>query len=105
MLLMKLPLKSYDANFHIFFGSHYVHHWFDPWNVKWFGGFSQTTYPPLTHQWIALFSHIMGLKWAYMLVLAMGSSMCHTTCSSSSTRRLPDRVSRSSPRRVHRISA
>ncbi len=36
--------------------------------MKWFGGFSQTTYPPLTHQWIALFSHIMGLKMAYMLV-------------------------------------
>ena len=36
--------------------------------MKWFGGFSQTTYPPLTHQWIALFSHIMGLQMAYMFV-------------------------------------
>ena len=43
------------------FAAHYAQHWFNPWNVKWFGGFSQTTYPPLTHQWIALFSHIMGL--------------------------------------------
>ena len=34
LLLMKLPLKSYDTNQHIFFASHYVHHWFDPWNVK-----------------------------------------------------------------------
>ncbi len=68
LLLMQLPLGSYDANTHIFFASHYAHHWFDPWNQKWFGGFSQTTYPPLTHQWIALFSHIMGLKFAYMFV-------------------------------------
>ena len=68
LLLMQLPLGSYDANTHIFFAAHYAQHWFNPWNVKWFGGFSQTTYPPLTHQWIALFSHIMGLKFAYMLV-------------------------------------
>jgi hypothetical protein len=68
LLFMQLPLASYDANTHIFFAAHYANHWFDPWNVKWFGGFSQTTYPPLTHQWIALFSHIMGLSWAYMLV-------------------------------------
>ncbi len=68
LLLMQLPLSSYDANTHIFFAAHYAQHWFNPWNPKWFGGFSQTTYPPLTHQWIALFSHIMGLKMAYMLV-------------------------------------
>ena len=68
LLLMQLPAGSYDANTHIFFAAHYAQHWFDPWNLKWFGGFSQTTYPPLTHQWIALFSHIMGLKMAYMFV-------------------------------------
>ncbi len=68
LLLMQLPAGSYDANTHIFFAAHYAHHWFNPWNEKWFGGFSQTTYPPLTHQWIALFSHIMGLEMAYMFV-------------------------------------
>ncbi len=68
LLLMQLPAGSFDANFHMFFASHYVHHWFNPWNEKWFGGFSQTTYPPLTHQWIALFSNVVGLKMAYMLV-------------------------------------
>jgi hypothetical protein len=65
---MQLPANSYDANTHMFFASHYAQHWFSPWNEKWYGGFSQTTYPPLTHQWIALFSHIMGLNLAYMLV-------------------------------------
>jgi hypothetical protein len=68
LMLMKLPLKSYDTNLHIFFASHYLHHWFDPWNVKWFAGFSQMTYPPLPQQWIAVFSHIFGLDLAYMAV-------------------------------------
>jgi hypothetical protein len=68
LLLMKLPLRSYDTNFHIFFASHYVHHWFDPWNPKWYAGFSQATYPPLPQQWVALLSHITGLDMAYMTV-------------------------------------
>jgi hypothetical protein len=68
LLLMKLPLKSYDTNFHIFFASHYVHHWFDPWTTKWYAGFSQATYPPLPQQWVALVSHVMGLDLAYMAV-------------------------------------
>ena len=72
LLLMQLPLKSYDTNFHIFFASHYVHHWFDPWNPKWFAGFSQTTYPPLPQQWTALLSYIFGLNMAYMAVQFVG---------------------------------
>jgi hypothetical protein len=68
LLLMKLPLKSYDTNFHIFFASHYVHSWFDPWNTKWYAGFSQATYPPLPQQWVALLSHVLGLDFAYMAV-------------------------------------
>src|ERR1700720_4074016 len=68
LLLMQLPAGSFDANFHMFFASHYIHHWFNPWNEKWFGGFSQTTYPPLTHQWIALLSNVVGLTEAFMLV-------------------------------------
>lgn len=68
LLLMKLPLKSYDTNQQIFFAAHYMHHWWNPWNVKWFTGFSQTTYPPLPQQWTALFGHLFGLQYAYMLV-------------------------------------
>lgn len=68
LLLMKLPLHSYDTSLHIFFASHYVHHWFDPWNVKWYAGFSQTTYPPLPQQWVAVLSHVFGLEMAYMAV-------------------------------------
>jgi hypothetical protein len=68
LLLMKLPLQSYDTNFHIFFASHYVHHWFNPWNAKWYAGFSQATYPALPQQWVALISYITGLDMAYMAV-------------------------------------
>ena len=68
LLLMKLPLKSYDANFHIFLASHYLHNWFDPWNPKWYAGFSQTTYPPLPQQWLALISRLIGLDMAYMAI-------------------------------------
>jgi hypothetical protein len=68
LLFMQLPAKSYDANFHMFFASHYAQHWFDPWNEKWFAGFSQTTYPPLPQQWMALLSHFVGLPMSYMLV-------------------------------------
>ncbi len=68
LLLMQLPASSFDANTHMFFASHYARHWFDPWNPKWYGGFSQTTYPPLAHQWVALFSHVFGLTMSYMFV-------------------------------------
>jgi hypothetical protein len=72
LLLMQLPNDSYDANLHKFFASHYAQHWFNPWNEKQFTGFSQTTYPPLEHQWIALFSHVLGLDLSYMLVQFIG---------------------------------
>jgi hypothetical protein len=72
LLLMQLPVNSYDANTHMFFASHYANHWFDPWNEKWYAGFSQTAYPPLAHQWIALLSNVFGLVLSYMLVQLAG---------------------------------
>jgi 6-pyruvoyl-tetrahydropterin synthase-like protein len=68
LLLMQLPNSTYDANLHKFLASNYAQHWFDPWNERQFTGFSQTTYPPLEHQWMALFTHIMGLNLSYMFV-------------------------------------
>jgi hypothetical protein len=68
LLAMELPLKSDLANFHIFFASLYLHHWFDPWNVKWYAGFSQTTFAPLSQQWVAIIARGIGLDLAYMAV-------------------------------------
>jgi hypothetical protein len=72
LLLMRIPANSFDANFHMSMASHYAHHWFEPWNEKVFAGFSQTTYPPLIHQWIAMISHLTGLTLAYMIVQLIG---------------------------------
>jgi hypothetical protein len=69
LLVMRLPANSFDANFHMSMASHYAQHWFDPWNEKSLAGFSQTTYPPLTHQWIAVLSHVSGLEYGFMLVM------------------------------------
>ena len=69
LLLMKVPSNSFDAHFHMSMASTYAHHWFDPWNEKSLGGFSQTTYPPLTHQWIAVLSHAIGLDYGFMAVI------------------------------------
>src|SRR5579859_4194847 len=71
LLLLQLPAGTFDGNTHMFFADHYAHHWFNPWNEKWFAGFSQTSYPPLIHQLIALFSHIVGLTMAYTIVQAL----------------------------------
>lgn len=68
LLLMQLPTASYDAYTHMFMASHYASHWFNPWNEKWFAGFSQTTYPPLAHQLVAFFSYVFGLTMSYMFV-------------------------------------
>ena len=68
LMLMELPIHSYDANYHIFFSAHYARNWFNPWNTHWYAGFSQTLYPPLPQRWTALFSHVMGLNFAYLLV-------------------------------------
>ena len=69
LLLMRLPERTFDAHFHMSMASTYAEHWFDPWNQKSLGGFSETTYPPLTHQWIALLSHGVGLAYGFMLVI------------------------------------
>ncbi|WP_034887508.1 membrane protein [Gillisia sp. Hel_I_29] len=54
--------NTYDALIHLFFAEHYSNNWFEPWNYKWYTGFTVMGYPPLVHQAIALFSYIGGLK-------------------------------------------
>ncbi|THD67593.1 hypothetical protein E7Z59_07995 [Robertkochia marina] len=54
--------NTYDALIHLFFAEHYANSWFEPWNYKWYTGFTVMGYPPLVHQVIALFSFVGGLK-------------------------------------------
>lgn len=74
LIVWRLHEKSYDAYTHIFFSAHYAKSWWNPWNPQWYGGFDQTSYPPLCHQTIALLSFWVGLENAYILVqlLAVG---------------------------------
>src|SRR5579859_2150326 len=69
LLVMRLPEHTFDAHFHMSMADTYARHWFDPWNEKSLGGFSETTYPPLTHQWIAMLSHLVGLPYGFMIVM------------------------------------
>ena len=60
--------KTYDALIHLFFAEHYASSWFDPWNYKWYTGFTVTSYPPLVHQAIGALSFIGGLKFGLFTV-------------------------------------
>ncbi|MFD2574381.1 hypothetical protein ACFSUS_27345 [Spirosoma soli] len=59
---------TYDAYVHIFFADHYARSWFEPWEYRWYTGFTITSYPPLAHQLIALLSFIGGLKFGFAVV-------------------------------------
>ena len=59
---------TYDALIHLFFAEHYATSWFEPWNYKWYTGFTVLSYPPLVHQSIAFLSYIGGLKFGLFSV-------------------------------------
>ena len=59
---------TYDALIHLFFADHYANSWFEPWNFKWYTGFTVMSYPPLVHQSIAALSLIGGLKFGMFTV-------------------------------------
>jgi O-antigen ligase len=60
---------SYDAYNHMFFGDHYRMDWWSLWDARWYTGFSVSSYPPLVHQLIGLWSHLLGLDAAFALLL------------------------------------
>ena len=68
LLFSQSFVRTYDALIHIFFGAHYAEHWFDPWEPRWYTGFFTISYPPLSHQLIALVSKILDLKTAFVIV-------------------------------------
>src|SRR5436190_5406543 len=60
---------SYDAYTHMLFANHYAENWFSLWEPRWYTGFTVVSYPPLTHQLIALFIPLMGFEAAFALIL------------------------------------
>ncbi len=60
--------STYDALIHLFFADHYATSWFEPWNFKWYTGFTVMSYPPLVHQVIGFLSLLGGLKFGLFTV-------------------------------------
>ena len=60
---------SADIATHIFLADHYRRSWFGLWEPRWFGGFSVSSYPPLVHQLLALFSIPFGYDGAFATLL------------------------------------
>ena len=63
---------TYDAYVHIFLGDHYAREWFSTWETRWYTGFTTVSYPPGTHQLIALLSKLLGLEAAFVVVQLVG---------------------------------
>ena len=68
LLLSGSYRRTYDAYIHMFFGDHYARDWFSTWETRWYTGFTTTSYPPGTHQLIALLSKPFGLEFAFVMV-------------------------------------
>jgi len=62
---------GWDATTHMFFADHYRRAWFGPWEPRWFGGFSVSSYPPLVHQLLALLSVPLGYDGAFAVLLLL----------------------------------
>lgn len=64
---------TYDAYVHIFFADHYSRSWWNPWEVRWYTGFTMVSYPPLTHQLTALISKFSSLPFGFILVMLVST--------------------------------
>lgn len=59
--------QTYDSYIHMFFGDHYNRSWFDPWEPRWYTGFTVTAYPPGSHQILGLLINFVDMKTAFIL--------------------------------------
>ena len=60
--------QTYDAYIHMFFGNHYLTSWFDPWETRWYTGFTVTAYPPGSHQALGGLMRFMDMRIAFILL-------------------------------------
>jgi len=60
--------QTYDAYIHMFFGNHYFTSWFDPWETRWYTGFTVTAYPPGSHQALGLLMNAMDMRIAFIFM-------------------------------------
>ncbi len=66
--------QTYDSYIHMFFGNHYLTSWFDPWETRWYTGFTVTAYPPGSHQALGILMRFMDMRIAFIILqlLAIG---------------------------------
>lgn len=66
--------QTYDSYIHMFFGNHYLTSWFDPWETRWYTGFTVTAYPPGSHQALGALMRFMDMRIAFIVLqlLAIG---------------------------------
>lgn len=66
--------QTYDSYIHMFFGNHYLTSWFDPWETRWYTGFTVTAYPPGSHQALGVLMRFMDMRIAFVALqlLAIG---------------------------------
>lgn len=69
LLLSGTYRGTYDAYVHIFFADHYARSWWNPWEPRWYTGFTLFSYPPLTHQLTALISKVSSLPFGFIVVM------------------------------------
>ena len=60
--------QTYDAYIHMFFGNHYFESWFDPWETRWYTGFTVTAYPPGSHQSLGVLMRFIDMRAAFIIM-------------------------------------
>ena len=70
--------QTYDAYIHMFFGDHYARSWFDPWEPRWYTGFTVTAYPPGSHQALGLLTHILDMRIAFIVLQLLAIALLIT---------------------------
>jgi hypothetical protein len=75
LLLSGTYRGTYDAYVHIFFADHYARSWWNPWEPRWYTGFTMVSYPPLTHQLTALISKISSLPTGFIVVMLFSTML------------------------------
>mgnify|MGYP006915171199 CR=1 FL=1 len=68
---------TYDAYVHLFFADHYRRGWFSTWEPRWYTGFRTVSYPPGTHQLLAIASRFVSGDAAWIPV-ALGATLLLT---------------------------
>ncbi|MEP3890768.1 MAG: hypothetical protein ABJN69_09880 [Hellea sp.] len=70
--------QTYDAYIHMFFGNHYLESWFDPWETRWYTGFTVTAYPPGSHQALGLLMRFIDMRIAFIVLQLLAVALLIT---------------------------